>query len=267
MINDKIKVILTASAVFVLSGAIIFMSPSAVVAGDWNASGTIAGSPHDLSTLNSDGNNEVCVYCHTPHAASSGFEGAPLWNKAAADGGVTYQMYGATNPGDAMVTIGSTTTVTEPASPSLACLSCHDGVSAIDSIVNAPGSGTGALSAGAGGNTLHEMVLVNELANIGDTNASSTNVNLTNDHPVSIPYDDTKASLRDELDALPQVDGLAWVGATTVGDLLRGTDNTVECGSCHDPHMGYAEQGVDKQVNFLRYTNKNSGLCFGCHAK
>lgn len=237
----------------------------------------ITGSPHDLSgTANSgvvgtDDNGEVCVYCHTPHAANTDFVGAPLWNKGS---GVakTYMMYGASVVDTAGSTIAGTPTEATPASPSLACLSCHDGVSAIDSILNAPGSGMGGLTAGT-------VNIVSGLTtayggNIGGTPGIATvgtEVNMANDHPISIEYlgDGTAtspASLRATTFVLDSYgDNVAWMGATTIADLLR--NGNVECGSCHDPHNGGKTQGTDTEVNFLRHSNTGSNLCIGCHAK
>ena len=219
----------------------------ALAVDDWIATGKLDGTPHDLGALGVSGTNgEICVFCHTPHGAQSAFDGAPLWNKADANAS-SFTMYGAT--------IGGTAQAAEPSSSSLACLSCHDGVSAIDSIVNAPGSGLNSITGtqkldGTGGYTL-----VNDNAIIGTT--------LVNDHPVSIDYTDGRASLKDSTEAGTVLVG--WVGATDVEDLLR--DGKVECGSCHDPHNGYAPDQNGTQVNYLRYTNANSALCLGCHDK
>jgi len=80
---------------------------------------------------------EICVYCHTPHGAntSSGV-GMPLWNRTIT-AGLTYTPY------STPTTLGfaGEQTVTDPGPASLTCLSCHDGVTAIDSIINMPGSG------------------------------------------------------------------------------------------------------------------------------
>ncbi|MFA5233672.1 MAG: cytochrome c3 family protein [Sulfurimonas sp.] len=261
MISNKIKLMIAAS----IFGA------STAFAGAWSLTGTISGSPHDLSAMQgTDDNGEVCVYCHTPHAANTAFTGAPLWNKSAAALSV-YTMYGATATNTAGTTIAGTATDATPASPSLACLSCHDGASAIDSIVNAPGSGMGELAAGTtdiasltttyGGN-IGGTVVDDGATTTGSTTTSTTtgNVNLSNDHPVSITYTAGTASLVATTTALTD-----WVGATTVANLLRS--GKVECGSCHDPHNGYATQGTDVEVNFLRKTNAASALCLGCHAK
>lgn len=252
MISNKIKVILVPALV-------LSVATSALLAGAWSATGTITGSPHDLSanaTLSSAtaDNGEICVYCHTPHAANTAFTGAPLWNKATPGG--TFTMYG--------TTIAGTATDATPASPSLACLSCHDGASAIDSIVNAPGSGMNAV---AGTKNIVSGLSTTYGGNIGGTPGTATagNPNLSNDHPVSIVYTAGRASLRATTVTLTDITTTAWVGATTIANLLRNTK--VECGSCHDPHNGYATQGTDTEVNFLRHTNAASKLCLGCHAK
>jgi cytochrome c553 len=110
------------------------------------------------STTN--GSSEVCVYCHTPHGASTiqalntGFP--PLWNRRVN----TYSAY--TTYADANSPhFDSADTGTRPLSTfgikgvSLACLSCHDGTIAFDALVNLQGSGgyqeANATIAGAGG--------------------------------------------------------------------------------------------------------------------
>ena len=257
----KSKILIALSVLFITS---------ILSASDWVVDGVIAGSPHDLSgtttgAVGSDDNGEVCVYCHTPHAANSDFDGAPLWNKAATAVGTTYRMYGASAASTQGTTIAGSTVGDAGgalSSPSLACLSCHDGVSAIDSIVNAPGSGMGSLSAGT---TLITAIATPYGGNIGDGDNGVADVDMANDHPVSVTYTAGKASLRATTTDLATISGTAWVGATTIADLLR--NGMVECSSCHDPHNGYATQGTDPQVNYLRMTNNGSKLCIGCHNK
>ena len=238
--------------------ALMLMSSSSVFGA------TIVGSPHDLSVVNvanndasASDNGETCVYCHTPHAANTAFIGAPLWNKNDATVKV-YTMYGAT--------VGGTAAAAAPSNPSLACLSCHDGVSAIDSIVNAAGSGMNSVT---GTNDIVTALTTRYGGNIGGTPnvvTADTSVNLANDHPISITYDPTKASLRPTATLLNTTGALdAWVGATDIASLLRS--GQIECSSCHDPHNGGKTQGVDTEVNFLRHSNVNSNLCVGCHDK
>ena len=208
----------------------------------------ILRSKHDLGTGNGGDNGEVCVYCHTPHAANTAVKGGPLWNKLKTP--TTFTMYGATAQGVPGQTIAGTQTDAQPTGAALACLSCHDGVSAINSVVNAPGSGgynpSGTLIGYANPNHTETMRQDPSLAIglYGD---------LTNDHPVSIPYVEGAASLKPKT---TQITG--WQGATTINDLLK--NGKVQCTSCHDPH--YPKWGT-----FLRHSNAGSELCKTCHDK
>jgi len=109
--------------------------------------GSILNTRHNLTQstanapisdiMNSTRNNygEVCVYCHTPHGANQTIA-APLWNRTIKV--QNYQTY------DELGTTSLTQAVTSTPGPaSLTCLSCHDGQTAIDSIINMPGSGLG----------------------------------------------------------------------------------------------------------------------------
>jgi hypothetical protein len=75
---------------------------------------------------------EVCVYCHTPHGANATVA-APLWNRTIRT--TTYTTY------NQLGTSTANQTYTQPGAGSLTCLSCHDGQTAVDSIINMPGSG------------------------------------------------------------------------------------------------------------------------------
>ena len=90
---------------------------------------------------------EVCVYCHTPHGASSTL-GAPLWNRAQ-KGNTQYWRYSDTTftgqnaqtqfgdfPWPALA--GRTRRMNDN---SMTCLSCHDGTIGMDATLNMPGSG------------------------------------------------------------------------------------------------------------------------------
>jgi hypothetical protein len=75
---------------------------------------------------------EVCVYCHTPHGANANVT-APLWNRTIRD--TTYTTY------NQLGTSSASQTYSRPGAASLMCLTCHDGQTATDSIINMPGSG------------------------------------------------------------------------------------------------------------------------------
>lgn len=137
----KIQKIIFAPALLVMGISLAFAAPPPT---KFSNQGSIANTRHNLtqSTMSGQGagfmdasrNNygEVCVYCHTPHGANTTVA-APLWNRTMkATNYTTYNQLG---------TSSLTQTVTQPGAESLTCLSCHDGQTAIDSIVNMPGSG------------------------------------------------------------------------------------------------------------------------------
>ncbi len=111
----------------------------------------IEGTRHNLTqsflggviSMEDQRNNygEVCVYCHTPHGANTtpNALGMPLWNRTINYDAGTYELYNMTTTLQLMGQQHET--VSKPGPASLTCLSCHDGITAIDSIINMPGSG------------------------------------------------------------------------------------------------------------------------------
>lgn len=189
--------------------------------------GTIVGSKHDLSGMEST-TNQICIFCHTPHNASNTL--APLWNHATTT--ATFTMY---SSGTLNATMPGT-----PGDNSKACLSCHDGTVAIDSY----GTNVGSITIGTG------YTGANPLANLG--------FNLSNDHPVSFVYDASLATADGQLDP-PEADGKkVGRGATLLP--LYGTTHTMECATCHNVHD--PDNG-----DFLRMANAASALCLNCHIK
>ena len=196
----------------------------------------VTNTKHNLSTGSTQtihattGTDEVCVFCHTPH---KGTTTAPLWNRATPAG--PWTMYSS-----------NTIDMTIAASPqgvSLACLSCHDGATALDNLINAPGSGgytAGGTSQGwtftgtGGGNTIP----ASSVANVG--------TDLSDDHPISVTYS-------------PSQDPDFYSITTVTGSLTLYSGN-VECATCHNPHD-------NTYGTFLVMSNANSALCKTCHKK
>ncbi|MFY9268175.1 MAG: hypothetical protein WAO55_00330, partial [Candidatus Manganitrophaceae bacterium] len=85
-------------------------------------------------------NEEVCIFCHTPHGGQSNVGGvagiAPLWNRRLSNP-MAFTPYNSPNY-DAQDLLG---TPGRPKGVSLACLSCHDGAVAFDALINSSGSG------------------------------------------------------------------------------------------------------------------------------
>lgn len=257
----------------------------------------IANTRHNLGANNAvnenymtSGATEICVFCHTPHASNTAVS-APLWNKPVAAGG-TYTTY----------TTATSATIegsVDMSGISLACLSCHDGTQAMDTMINKPGSGgynaagstTGGSWAGTRQDGSGKMINATEFISMLGTD-------LSNDHPVGIQYCGggistggasttaaSSGSCRDGDFNAPQ-NGLiggyrAWWVDTSVGTAgtrqktdmilyaraptLTGDSETgkfqpfVECASCHDPHT--------ENTTFLRIANTNSAVCLACHNK
>jgi predicted CXXCH cytochrome family protein len=222
----------------------------------------INGSAHDLGGQSAGDNNEICVYCHTPHGARTDIE-APLWNKPAA--ATVYQTYDSSTIDGSVLTVGSV---------SVACLSCHDGTQARDAVINAPGSGPGVSPMGTLGTMPGGII-----ANLG--------ADLRNDHPIGIQYGgfDPGAGQIDP-DFKNSTNGLQtavilgrdrwWVDTETTPNAVRdktdmilytrdngGVDEPfVECASCHDPH-----RGSGTNPSFMRISNAGSAVCLSCHVK
>ena len=119
---------------------------------------TISSSVHNMSfngpgtvKASSSAETEICIFCHTPHAASPV---TPLWNtrKTAA----TFALY-ASSTLDAVPG--------QPDGSSTLCLSCHDGTIALGNVLSRtqPIGFTGALSG----------------------NKVFNNLDLSDDHPIS----------------------------------------------------------------------------------
>ena len=229
----------------------------------------ITVTPHNLSSAGAGQTAEICVFCHTPHGGDTSAS-VPLWNKTLALP-TAYQTY------DSLGTSSNDGDIAPVGSVSIACLSCHDGTQAIDSLINEPGSGFD--SAG---------FIADPGAMTGDPVLGQ---DLRDDHPIGVQYagggiseggtvgtsQGTKVDV-DFIDpVVADVNGTTiwWVNTTggTAGrekeDMQLYTRNDgpsglvepfVECASCHDPHS---------EVNdtFLRVSNDSSEVCLSCHIK
>ena len=238
---------------------------------------------------------EVCVYCHTPHGSNSTTPAAPLWNRTMKT--TTYQTYDLLNSGSL------TQTVTQPGINSLTCLSCHDGQTAVDSIINMPGSGRYLQSQETSENaaflnswnnsrgpdaTVHARLSGTEClachssgagivgAGATDFTAFAIGTDLRNDHPVGIRYPSTAGAGTDFKDPPRKEARLAYfdkngnsrADPNEIRLYNTGDGYEVECASCHDPH-GVPSAGAGSVFNptFLRVNNAGSAVCLTCHSK
>ncbi|MBI2400925.1 MAG: hypothetical protein HYV23_07730 [Deltaproteobacteria bacterium] len=249
-----------AAAAVVFSAVLVYCPPSHAVdtyaAGD--AASGISTSRHNLGgtgLFTRAGNTtEICVYCHTPHHSNTLSNIKPLWNRQTEASLATYTAYGTTVAGTIInnTDLGSTT---------LACLSCHDGLTTFDNLVNAPGK-NGVVENGTDrGWTFFTLDVV--ASDFMTSTRLNIGVSLSNDHPISVPYSDKVAGLRPTNTIINDIDlttGLAtsafaydngnlnknlwavkgYISSTAqISDLLRETNGSmrVECSSCHDPHF------------------------------
>lgn len=256
----------------------------------------VQGSKHDLTAATGPGGQftpggaegqQICAFCHTPHAADTTQPNLlPLWNRSLTAG--AYTSYSTTS-------IEGQTNMT--GSISVACLSCHDGSTGINVLVNTPGSGSTGTWAGAwvdGGGVVSGKIA---------SGYAFLSTDLRNDHPVGIQYGGgpisnvagtgipggadaayPSGSMKDgaffglksagtypnqkwyidiaggTADVIDKTDVLLYArdgGASTA--YLGTSEPFVECATCHDPHSSNA--------TFLRVSNVGSALCLACHNK
>ena len=223
----------------------------------------IVGSPHDFhsATWNTDASdpNTVCSVCHTPHHGDNTY--IPLWSHATTVQGFT--MY-STNT----VAVSNMKAVpsSQPTGASMACLSCHDGVTAINTY------------GGVNRNITHGGAA----QPLGPGNSATIGTDLTHSHPISFTYDlnlvgtgpnqDQWLWNPDSTEVL-QPDGGLWGPANSykINDFLLGGNHRVECTSCHDIHNQVGTPYGPNNLKLVKIVGTQAGvgslLCRSCHNK
>lgn len=235
-----------------------------------NSTAQVAGGLHDLSMFGGSAfqylEENPCIFCHTPHQAntkqtytnnpnppygsSGNLNGRFLWNRALPAN--TFQPYSS----DTYTFKGAEP---QPGVFSLLCLSCHDGIGAMNVLLNRP-------------SPVPDMgVLINQFGdafndpsirplNIGDASCSGDTciggTDLRNDHPVGFDYD-----------AAASADSAIWAYSQLPSQLqarLTLTNHKVECNTCHDPHRTNLPGDRNK---FLVILPTEGDLCLACHNK
>lgn len=186
-------------------------------AGELEEFGGANDNPHNLSSLSSnlikaDTETQICIFCHTPHGAAPQ---STLWSRMAPAGPFPINSSGTLvivdNTDDSHYGIGE-----YPNGASKMCLSCHDGVTAI-------------------GTLLGDVIDVNGGPDSTMSSASTFyfegggDLSLVTSHPVSFTYDGTVAT------HITDIKGAGtYILPTDVGFL--DSANRVQCTSCHEPH-------------------------------
>ncbi len=187
----------------------------------------VAGSTHDIG-------GRGCQGCHASHNGALANGGTSpttgqilLWSRNFPSGTNTFGVYDSATEQNKAVELGGSTlsTSTDVRMYSLLCLSCHDGVTSTFSP------------------TMKTINMVGSKASF--STGAYESYGLTNDHPVNMPYDPTKDT------------ALQAVATVTATLPLYGTNNTVQCATCHEPHN-------NTNTNYLRQPD-NTTHCTTCH--
>lgn len=177
------------------------------------------GGPGEPGITRAADQSQVCIFCHVPHHSTAV---APLWSRPDPDPtGSAYSPY------------SSLTLEAAPGQPrgsSRLCLSCHDGTIAMGRL--------------AGGRQ------ISALDRIPAGRSSNLSQDLSDDHPVSIPYTTETA----------MADGELSMPLDLAPALRLEPGGYLECRTCHDPHN-------DRFDKFLVMDNAGSALCTACHRK
>lgn len=204
----------------------------------------------------SGASSKICLSCHTPIGGDSQVTG-PLWSPN--EPSVAFSTY------NSLGTSGLVGTGAPVGSISLLCLSCHDGVQAMNVMINSGRNTDTSIRREAGsdhpfgiqygGGALSEKGppgLPGTYSNtlMRDKAYSSAQMTLLNGQPVW--WVDTapgNLGVRDKTDMQ-----LYTRSDSTLAD---GPVPLVECASCHDPHSA--------TPIFLRLSNVKSAVCLACH--
>ncbi len=242
--------------------AMLLVTTSVWAAKTWDVSATThnLGSTATAATYFvyvATNEDEVCIFCHTPHG---GTLNTPLWNRTLPNQGAgsEFSHYTSTT---LSTKIRVDLSPTRPISAeSLLCMSCHDGVVGVGTLVN--------YSNGTVGKPDNELAKIQPMlpitpgSAIGDSFANDRPTrDLRDDHPISFSYDAVKADVAKG----GRLHTVAEAKNGILGVRFFGTNNRVECSSCHDPHVN---GNIDSAYSpFLVMPNTGSALCLACHIK
>lgn len=268
-----LSVICAAAAAVTLSSAAFAAGPSAPGAGDNSPGSGIYRSVHDLTNgpngagaplsvpgFVTDSQQRLCAYCHTPHhAIVVGGAGAgtadylPLWSHAVST--VVYTPYASAT----FTPLGGASMAADPLTgPSRLCMSCHDGLTAVDNyygltnghvmLPNA-GSFTGNPVVSGNGNTNHPLgfAMIDVIPGQGGGHIDSANI------LALTPTSKYRTGLTDSVNIFDRLYQSA----------------IMTCSSCHDVHntlnkVSYQSGGGNY---LLLGSQKNSAICLSCHTQ
>jgi hypothetical protein len=243
---------------------------------DATAQSDIRSTVHNLSKSNTisgavkaTSETEVCVFCHTPHGANQSAK-TPLWNRR----GTTLPTYTAYSSSSLNATQVRDELNGVTGGSSVLCLSCHDGVVALGNVNVLRGKTNQTIALSNAGGAVTTMPIGKEVLT-GYTRNLGTD--LSNDHPISITYDDGLAGADGEMVLPSERSAVIGIRTKTNKPLLpleptgTGKAGQVQCATCHDPHI--------KKDKFLRlnrfqvvapsatFDKDKDIICLACHTK
>lgn len=257
------------SKIFIISlmvGGVLFYA-----LGVRNSTALVSGGLHDLSIFGGSAfqyeEENPCIFCHTPHRANTtqtytnnpnppysstgNLGGRFLWNRALP--GNTFQPY----TSDTYTFKGNEP---QPGIFSLLCLSCHDGIGAMNILLNRPNPLTPIGTVyNQFGDAFNDPAI--RPLNIGDASCLGDDTctggtDLTNDHPIGFNYD-TSAKADSSIRPYSQL-------PSQIQARLSLTGHIVECNTCHDPHRTNYPGDRNK---FLVILPSEGDICLACHIK
>lgn len=227
-------------ATFVVAALLVVLATASAFA----AVGNIAITKHNLSATSTatgakaatGGEDEICVFCHTPHRAAPA---VPLWNRSA-PATASYKTYGDISAPSTTLDGTRDTLTNASTNISVLCLSCHDGSISLGAITENYGADSVVITmTGTSVDATTGKLLSSVHTNLGGAD-------LTNDHPIAIEYKETA-----DMKAISSLTNVVLFGTTP---------KKVECASCHSVHS-------NTNAPFLRRSNAGSALCLECHNK
>jgi len=182
---------------------------------------------------------QICVFCHTPHNASPK---QPLWSHSLSSATYTYYWSPTLNAyaaGNAPPVDGA----------SKLCLGCHDGTVAIGAIRNRPSNIQ--MQAGA--------CLTADFRLTGGAACGYVGTDLSGGHPISFLYSDSIAQGETNLVVSPNDPDCAL----NIPCVRLDGQGKVQCTACHDPH----DDSRSTDVPPLPFWNKptHDEVCDVCH--
>lgn len=208
--------------------------------------------------------SEICIFCHTPHGGR--LEG-PLWNRSLATGPWTH--YNSATLSTYLQGLSASRAISDE---SLLCMACHDGSISVMHLLN-PSNTLGRNPRSTF--TFNDNVPIppqfdgSPGAKIGGSRGNAGAFgDLRDDHPISFSYNLVLGSAEYGVGGVKENQLRALATAKTWGGegvRFFGTDNRVECSSCHDPHVDYVTDA--RYTPFLIRPNDSSNLCLACHNK